>query len=367
MAGRPRLLFTGMTGNPGGKEAFILSAFTALRNDFDCWFLADRPHLAHEDAIEGMGGRIVHVRPRSRSPLGHLRDLGRLFDEISFEVVWSHQTVLNTIAPLGFARRAHVPVRAVHSHSTQNMGTWVAGVLHPLNKRLVRFVANRRFACSEGAARWFYSDVSWELIPNIFDVETFTFTPAVRATLRHKLGLAADTTVLIHTARFGVEKNHDLDVEILAEFAARGHDAVLLLVGDGERRAHIEQRLRERGVSERARLLGIRTDVPELLQAADLLILPSRFEGLSYSVLEAQAAGLPCLVSDRVPAEIRAGGEVRFLSLNAPTSAWADAVEEMLRSSRRIPGANPLRSGQYDAASSRERLISALQGSQVGW
>lgn len=361
MAGRPRLLFTGMTANPGGKESFIMSAFAALRDDFDCWFLSDRPRLAYQEKIEAMGGRITHVRPRSRSPFGHLRDLRRLFDEVSFEVVWSHQTVLNTIAPLGFARWAKVPVRVVHSHSTQNMGTWVAAALHPVNKHLLRFVANRRFACSEGAARWFYDDAPYQLIPNVFDVDAFTFDPDVRATTRNALGLGSDTAVLIHVARFGVEKNHELDMAILAELVARGRDVVLLLVGDGERRALIEGLIRQHGVGQRARVLGIRSDLPQLLQAADLMLLPSRFEGLPYTVLEAQAAGLACLVSDRVSPDCQAGGQVRFLTLESSAVAWADVVDDMLASRDRLAGANPLRGTQYDAKSSRGQLIAAIR------
>lgn len=361
MGDRPRLLFTGMTGNPGGKESFIISAFTALRDDFDCWFLADRPQLAYQDRILAMGGRIVTIRARSQSPAGNLRDLRDLFDEVSFEVVWSHQTVLNTIAPLGLAKRAGVPVRVMHSHSTQNMGTWVAATAHPVNRRLLGRVANRRFACSQVAAEWFYGTGEYQLVPNIFDVEKFTFDPAVRSSTRASLGLGPDTLVLVHAARFGVEKNHELDLALLAELRARGRDVVLLLVGDGERRALVEDAVHRDGLGEHVRFLGIRSDVPQLLQAADLMLLPSVFEGLPYTVLEAQAAGLPVVVSDRVSPDCRAGGEVRFVELQAPAAAWADVAEDVVGSAVRQVGVNPLRGSEYDAASSRPRLLAALR------
>lgn len=358
---RPRLLFTGMTANPGGKESFILSAFAALKDDFDCWFLADRPQLAHQEKIERMGGRIVFIRPRSKAPVGNRRDLRDLFDEVSFDVVWSHQTVLNTIAPLGFAKRADVPVRIIHSHSTQNMGTWVAATAHPVNRRLLGFVANRRFACSDVAARWFYGTGRYQLIPNIFDVERFTFDPAARRRARQTLSLGADTTVLIHAARFGVEKNHELDLAILSEMLGRGRDVVLLLVGDGERRAEIEGLVQRDALGEHVRFLGVREDIPQLLQAADLMLLPSRFEGLPYTILEAQAAGLACLVSDRVSPDCAVGGKVRFEALESPPSAWADAIDELIDASERHPGVNPLRGTQYDATSSRARLLAAMR------
>lgn len=361
MGERPRLLFTGMTANPGGKESFILSAFRALGDDFECWFLADRPTLAYQDEITDLGGRIVTIRPRSQSPTGNLRDLRDLFGAVAFEVVWSHQTVLNTIAPLGLAKRAGVPVRVMHSHSTQNMGTWVAATAHPVNKRLLGRVANRRFACSQVAAHWFYGTGEYQLVPNIFDVERFTFDPEERSLTRASLGLSPDTIALVHAARFGVEKNHELDLAVVAELRARGRDVVLLLVGDGERRPLVEDAVLREGLSEHVRFLGIRSDVPQLLQAADLMLLPSRFEGLPYTVLEAQAAGLPVLVSDRVSPDCRAGGEVRFVELEASAGAWADAVEDLLRSCVRPAGVNPLRGSEFDATSSRPRLLAALR------
>ncbi|NHA66682.1 glycosyltransferase [Phycicoccus flavus] len=362
MGPRPRLLVTGMTANPGGKESFILSAFTALADDFEWVFLADRPNLAHADRITAMGGRIVTIRPRSQSPLGNRRDLRALYDEVDFAAVWSHQTVLNTLAPLSLARRAGVPVRIIHSHSTRNMGTWVAAVLHPVNRRLLRFAANRRFACSAVAARWFYGGGPYRLVPNIFDVEDFTFDPRVRAQQRAALGLGERTLALVHVARFGIEKNHEHGVRLVAALTARGRDAVLLLVGDGERRPEIEAEARRLGVEDRVRLLGLRSDVPRVLQAADLMILPSRFEGLPYTVLEGQAAGLPCLVSDRVSPDVDAGGTVRFAPLESSADAWGDLVDGLVAGHERPAGANPLRGGPYDAAAGREQLLAAIAG-----
>lgn len=366
MAARPRLLFTGMTANPGGKESFILSAFAALVDDYECWFLADRPRLAHQDRITAMGGRIVTIRPRSRSPLGNRRDLKALYREVPFDVVWSHQTVLNTLAPLRLARGAEVPVRIIHSHSTKNMGTWVAAALHPVNRRLLRFAANRRFACSEVAAQWFYGTGPCQVVPNIFDVDDFTFDPDVRAIVRTSFGLRPDTLVLVHAARFGVYKNHALDVDLVEELVARGHDVVLLLVGDGESRDDIEALVHSRGLTDQVRFLGIRSDVPRLLQAADLLLLPSLFEGLPYTVLEAQAAGLPCLVSDRVSRDCQAGGRVRFVPPEAPAGVWCDAAEELVAVVQRAAGVNPLHGSPYDARASREALLAAIADSRSG-
>jgi glycosyltransferase involved in cell wall biosynthesis len=197
----------------------------------------------------------------------------------------------------------------------------------------------------------------------VFDVDAYTFDSVTRDRVRVNLGLSADTQLLIHVARFGSEKNHQLDVDILAELVARGHDTRLLLVGDGELRPAIERLLQERNLTSRAYLLGIRTDIPQLLHAADIMLLPSVFEGLPYTVLEGQAAGLPCIVSDRVPLEISAGGTVIFVPLSASAREWADEVEKALAASGGHRDQNPLTGSRFDATSSAQLLKSYLHAS----
>lgn len=353
------MLITGMTGNPGGKESFIVAAFMALKDEYSISFLSDRSELAHQDALLGHGAEIIRVRPRSESPLGHYRDIRAVFQRTSFDVLWCHQSVLNTLAPASFARRAGVPIRIIHSHATQNLGTRVAALLHPVNKRRVASVANRHFACSTDAARWMFGDVPSTIVPNAFDTASFAFNSDVRRSARDDLGIASGTLVVAHVARFGEEKNHQLTIEVMRLARDGGTDVRALLIGDGAGRARVEELVRAAGLEDQVNFLGLRTDVPTLLQASDVLVLPSAHEGLPYSVLEAQAASLPAVVSDRVPAEIDVTDGVSFVPFAAPADVW---LREIIKRSatRRVEGHRPLIGTAYDSSALPATIDAAI-------
>ncbi|GAB3758488.1 glycosyltransferase family 1 protein [Yimella radicis] len=359
-AQRPRILFVGMTHNPGGKESYILSAFEAIRDHYDCWFLADRPRLAHEEALLAKGATIARVRPRGSSPMGYYRDIRQLFVREQFDVVWCHQSVLNTLAPLSAAKRSKTPTRIIHSHSTQNLGTWVAGVLHPILRHRLPAVANTFFACSSAAGRWLFAEHPFVVMPNSFDTGRFSFDPNMRIGVRSNLNISGSAFAMIHVARFGTEKNHSLAVSVLAEMAKSRPDAVAIFVGDGPLRPAVEEQARCLGLTENVRFLGLRDDVPALLQAADVAILPSTFEGLPYSILEAQAAGLPCVVSTGVPTEVDLTGNVDFLTLNSPIREWAETILQAPTKAPRLAGATPLSKTPYDNRHNSAALLEAI-------
>ncbi len=362
---KPRLLLGGMTENQGGKEAFIMNAFHRLKDRYDCWFIADRS-IAYADEITEAGGTIVRVAPRGSAPLRYLRDLDRLIRDNHFTAVWLNQTVVNSIEPLVIARRHGVPYRILHSHSSRNMGSRLTGALHTLQRPLVPLVANRRFACSQPAAEWFFGKRSYTFIPNLFGAASFTFDATRRAEMRAELGFADETLVVAHVARLGPEKNHAFSLEILTALLARDAEAVLVLVGDGPLRDDIRHRVEEAGLSSRVQFLGMRDDVDGILQASDALILPSHFEGLPFTALEGQAAGLPVILSSAVTREADASPLATFLSLEAGPQAWADGILRAVEANDRSAGGNPLVGTPFDSARGQETLLAALAFEREG-
>lgn len=362
---KPRLLLGGMTENQGGKEAFIMNAFHSLKGRFDCWFIADRS-IAYADEIAEAGGTIVRVAPRGSSPLRYLRDLDHLIRDNHFTAVWLNQTVVNSIEPLVIARRHGVPYRILHSHSSRNMGSRLTGMLHALQRPLVPLVANRRFACSKPAAEWFFGKRPYTFIPNLFDAASFTFDEAKRAEMRAELGIADENLVVVHVARLGPEKNHVFSLEVLSALLVRDADAVLVLVGDGPLREDIRHRAGEAGHSSRVQFLGMRDDVDGILQASDVLILPSHFEGLPFTALEGQAAGLPVVLSTAVTREADASPLARFLPLEDGPDAWADGILQAVDTNMRRSNGNPLVGTPFDSARGQETLLAALAFEREG-
>ena len=362
-AARPAVLIGGMTANAGGKEAFILSAFRLLNDRYDFTFLSDRATIAHAEELRAAGARIVRVPDRRGHPAAHVREVGRVVREGRFHAVWLHQTVVNSLEPLIAARRASVPVRILHSHSSANMSGRVSGILHHLQRPLVGLCANRRYACSAEAARWVFGASPWTFVPNVLDPRPFTFDPARRRRTRAELGLDEGSTAIIHVARLGPAKNHRFDLGIMTHLRAMGVDAHLLLCGDGPYRQDLVQRAQQAGLSRRVRFLGARGDVPDLLQAADVMILPSTFEGLPYTALEAQAAGLPLLMSRAVSSSARVGGTIEVLDLEAGPRPWAQRIAE-LGGPQGVRGPNAIAGSLFDASTARPRFERLLRADE---
>lgn len=192
----------------------------------------------------------------------------------------------------------------------------------------IRFLNCYRFACSRAAGEFLFcpqqTGRSFYLLPNAIDRKRFSFNSSIRRQVRETLSLN-DAFVVGHIGRFVPQKNHRFLIQVFHKVAADIPAARLLLIGDGPLRNEIQDMVHNRGLEQKVIFLGQRTDIPDLLQAMDLFVLPSIYEGLPVSCLEAQASGLPCLVADSVSRETAYGSNFHFLPLNDDT-AWCQAV-----------------------------------------
>lgn len=310
----------------GGVEAVVMNYYRHIDRSqvqFDFLVDADSTLVPHEE-IESLGGRIFEVPPYQRL-FSYDKHLRTLFDGERWSIVHSHVNALS-IFPLRAAARAGVPVRIAHSHSTAGKGEFAKNAL----KCLLRTQANRypthRFACSRYAGEWLFGGgVDFDVLYNAIELDRFSFDARARAEVRADLGLTGSELVVGHVGRFMAQKNHMFLLDVFAEVAARRSDAVLLLVGVGELGTFIEQEAAERGLASRVRFLGQRDDVERLYQAFDVFALPSLYEGLCLVGIEAQRAGLPCLLSDAITREVDVTGTVRFLPIDNP-GVWADSL-----------------------------------------
>ena len=249
------------------------------------------------------------------------------------------------------ARRAGVPVRIAHSHNTSSEGGPAARLFKRLAGSFVLPNASALLACSERAASWLFRGKAADsrILKNGIDCSRFAFDADVRRNARAELELAESRLVVGHIGRFNRQKNHAYLLDVFAAIVRRRPDAVLLLCGDGALREEIARKAESLRLADHVRYLGVREDVHRLLQAMDVLVFPSFHEGLPVSLVEAQGAGLPCLVSDGVTREADLGlGLMRFMSLKRPPDEWADRAIEA--SAGRVATAKEqLRAQGYDA------------------
>lgn len=310
----------------GGVEQVVMNYYRHIdrsRVQFDI-LVCEGSSMVPRDEIERLGGRVLMV-PGYKNLLRYMGETERLFREGCWTIVHSHVNAL-AVFPLRAAKRAGVPVRIAHSHSTAGRGETAKNAAKAVLKRFANVYPTHRMACSRYAGEWLFGKrANFEVLYNAINLPRFFFDAGVRAEARADLGLVSGQTVIGHVGRFMPQKNHRFLIDAFALAAKRRPDLVLVLVGTGEAEALAESWASERGVSDRVMFLGQRDDVDRLYQAFDAFALPSLYEGLCLVGVEAQAAGLRCFLSDRITREVDVTGTARFLPIDDP-GVWADAM-----------------------------------------
>ena len=311
--------------------------------------------------LRSRGVEIVVLPMRNRNPLLYISRLARVVRCGNYAAVHAHGNSATLYVEMLAAKRGGAHVRIPHSHNTTCSMKAADRLLRPL----FRASYTHALACGAAAGRWLYGDAPFTVIPNAVDTERFAFSTAERTRIRTSLGLAADAPVWIHVGTFNRQKNHAFLLELFAQYVKEQPGATLLLLGDGSLRAQIESDAAARGLSERVRFLGAVRDVAPYLSAADRFLLPSLHEGLPFTLLEAQCAGLPCLVSDAVTQEARLTPLAAYQPLSSP-AAWVNAALALPDCSAREQASRDaiarIAAAGYGAADGAARLTDFLTG-----
>ena len=184
------------------------------------------------------------------------------------------------------------------------------------------------------AGKWMFGKHKFQIMNNAIDAKKFIYNEEVRKQKRAELKVE-DKFVIGHVGRFNLQKNHEFLVKCFADFAKTNDDAVLVLIGNGEMQEKIKKMAKEYGIETKVKFLGLREDIPQLLQAMDLFLFPSLFEGLPVTLVEAQAAGLPCVISDTITDEIMITEQISKVSLSGNTSLWNQEIAKYRYSKRK--------------------------------
>lgn len=319
----------------GGQESFIMNMYRNVNRekiqfDFLTPFTCDNNKLKLE--IESLGGHVFHYDNKFGS------DNNRVFKKCVINFLKDHQynTVHfhsgSTYALMEGSKIAHdmgVKNIIVHSHcgGFANLKYHIIKTLSV--PYLLRYPTNY-FACSHLAAKWkFPSKVirekKYQVIKNAIDLEKFHYSPNIREEYRKKYSVQ-DKLVIGHIGRFDIQKNHKFLIEVFYQIHQREPNSILFLIGSGELRKNCELQVQKLGIQDSVVFLGIRKDIPELLNMMDLFLLPSFFEGLPVVGVEAQATGLPVYMSDEIAKELPIQSLSKYLSLNDSPRSWADFI-----------------------------------------
>lgn len=275
------------------------------------------------EKFRAMGCGIVPLPERKGAVLSYLMALYRKIRKEHYDVVYAHGSSAILTIEMVAAWLAGCRLRIVHSHSSSCQHKFLDRLLRPI------FYCSytQALACGTEAGKWLYGDRPFQIIKNGRDVETYRFSPEKRREMRQKLGLDERFLAIGHVGNFTYPKNQGYLAEVLKEVLKRKEEVRLYLMGDGERREAVEQQFREQGLDAYVVFTGNISNVPDMLQAMDIMALPSLYEGLPLVSVEWQIAALPCILSDAVTRECAYTPLVHFLPLGNP-SAWADAILE---------------------------------------
>jgi len=346
--------------NRGGAETMIMNYYRYIDTkliQFD--FLISAPEKCdYEDEILALGGKVFRVPILSKSPSQYLRAVNYFFKtHKEYKIVHSHTSAKNTV-PLGIAKWNKVPVRICHSHNVRNEKGF-SGIIKNMLKPFLKYVATDFIACGEDAGIWLYGSNYYKthgiLFRNVIDVSKFKFDLERRAAIRAQHNW--DSKLVIgNVARFDTQKNHEFIVDIFNALHQKMSNTILLLIGDGPQKRGIEEKVTNLKLNESVVFKGVVDNVSGYIQAMDVFLLPSHYEGLPLTVIEAQASGLKCFVSEKViTRECDLTGLIRFISLDESPDQWSDHILSSIKYSRTDMSEQIIKSG-YDAQTSSKFL-----------
>lgn len=332
MMGKPvRILHVVGIMNVGGAETMLMEIYRKLNKDiFQFDFLT---HSADEGffdkEIRELGGRIYTLpKYRGYNHVNYVISLNKFFEShYEYRIVHCH---IRSTANLVLKEAKKNKCKTIsHAHGRTN-GTGLSGWLRNLYKKEISKYSDLNLAVSNQAGKWQFGSKPFTVLINGIDLERFKYNDELRRQARLKHGIS-NQKVIGHIGRFVFEKNHQFILEIFSHYLRLDADSLLLLVGDGELRNKIEKSVLEMEMKDHVIFVGNQADVVPFLNEMDLFLFPSQFEGLGISLIEAQASGLPCVVSDRLPKESLINIEkMKVLKLSTEPRIWAKEIQYLL-------------------------------------
>lgn len=326
-----RILQENVIMDPGGIESLLMNLYRHIDRDiiqFD-FMLHRSQEGTYDSEIKELGGKIYTTE--AFNPFHHKKYMDSMAKVIEnhpeYKIIHAHSEL--NYWPLKVAKKHGVPVRIAHSHnakSTINLKYFFLCY----EKAVIKSAATDWFMCSSLAGEWSYGKKAVHegkcvFLKNGIETKKYSFDERIRESVRKELGLG-DSFVIGHIGRFMQQKNHTFLIDIFAEIKKINNKAKLLLISEGRLMEEIKEKVAKLGLQKDVLFLGFRNDIPELMQAMDIFVLPSLWEGLPFTLVEAQSAGLPCVISDVISDEAIVTDLIQKSSLNDTAEQWAHNI-----------------------------------------
>lgn len=323
-----RVLQIVTTMNRGGLETMLMNYYRNINRSliqFD--FLEHRNEKSdYDDEIEQLGGRVYRIGTLNPFSIKYRKQIKIFFDmHPEYRIVHCHLDCMSSL-PLSYAKKAGIPVRIAHSHSSSQDKN-LKYLLKLFYKRKIPKESNYLFACGNKAGSWMYGGQRFTIINNAIDSKLFLYDKKVRDLIRKKMNIEKKF-VIGHVGRFNEPKNHLFIIDIFNELVSINKNAHLVLVGEGILKEKVAHKVKTLGLSDRVTFYGKSDCVNQILQAFDIFLFPSLYEGLPVTMIEAQSSGLKCFISDKVPSECIISDNVETLKLEDSAKKWAENINK---------------------------------------
>lgn len=339
----------------GGAENMIMNLYRRIdRNQIQFDFLVHtRKECYFDDEIQMLGGKIYHVP--------YYNVLNQFIYEKALKDFFKNHPQYKIVhGHLGSCAHIYLKIAKyfgcftiAHSHSTTPTEKSIKSTLYKIFNLQTRRIADYFFACGNKAGdirfgKKIVSSNRYRVLNNAIDSQKYIFNPQKRDSIRSSLGINQDEFVIGTVGRLTLAKNPYKTIEILSLLKANNEQFHFLWIGGGEMETELKDAIKKAGLDDYVDFLGIRNDIPEVLQALDVFIFPSLWEGLGIVAVEAEASGLPTICSDAVPNEVDLTELVEHIPLSAPVEIWMDAILKFKNGYKRTNTQQQIIDGGYD-------------------
>ncbi len=321
----------------GGEESFVINVMQHMNRgnlliDLLTPYYCDNSY--YKSIVESNGGRVFQLGCQftpGKSRFNIIKSVNSFLRKNSYDAIHIHSGSISVLGIMSYlAKKNGIRNIIVHSHCTAESMTLKRRILRIFFGRIMKNCVTTYCACSKDAGKSKFIDSVVRdkliIIKNGVDLERFLYDETVRNKMRKQLQINSNEFVLGHVGRFTYEKNHDFLLKCFLKLLEKQENARLILVGDGELREKIEQEVKLLNIKNKVIFTGNVNNVSDYMQAMDCFILPSKFEGLGIVGIEAQAMGLPCVVSDVCPRELKVSDHITFLSLIEDLDVWCEVI-----------------------------------------
>lgn len=315
--------------NTGGAETFLMKLSRALdKNKYQMDFIASDKGYYDKEVVNA-GGRVHYIPFRTKKPFVAFRMIKDIVKQGRYKIVIKLGSTPIAAIDLLAARKGGAETLGLRSCNSYAEEGTVYKIINTMCKPLLKSVVNLKIAPSDLAAIFTFGEQAYKnnevnILHNAVDLEYFKFDGKKRNETRKLLGLTENDTIYGHIGRFSNQKNHTYLIDIFKNIKERDESAKFILVGTGELESEIKDKVNNYHLSEDVLFLGVRNDIPNLLSVFDLFVFPSFYEGMPNTVVEAQATGLPCIISDRITRQSNITGLVEFLPIDVEPEVWAE-------------------------------------------